>query len=333
MKCYYDDQSYRESEEYELPDEKNCEEENENCKLPDPDKAGYCGSYHQYRIDRDLIERLTEAMEEEILQTLILGSEDEKRLSMARWIESNLRLLDSIVGKYRGCGVDTLELLDECVLYLLENAKKYDHTKAALSTFVYMEALGCVNRTIHNQSRIVRIPSRAYEDLSTWNKIIAEENQRLGCEADTGQLERAFTARSLWNNLGRRPTEAEIDRKLGQTKFRTKLRFIRENSQTIFSLDTPLGDDEETSHMDQLSDWYGMDPEDFMLDRNLSTAMAEAFTNLLDSRERIILYEHKVNGCSLQCLSDQFKISKERVRQIETRALKKLRNSDLRYYH
>ena len=242
--------------------------------------------------------------EEEIELAMRISDDDKK--AKQRLAEANLRLVVSIAKRYVGRGMQFLDLIQEGNLGLIKAVEKFDHTKGfKFSTYATWWIRQAITRAIADQARTIRIPVHMVETINKVKK----------------------TSSQLLHKNGRDPSAEEIAEELGMTP--DKVREILRLAQEPVSLETPIGEEEDSHLGDFIPDDEALSPADAASISLLKEQLAEVLKTLTPREEKVLSLRFGLEDGhprTLEEVGKEFNVTRERIRQIEAKALRKLRH-------
>ncbi len=247
---------------------------------------------------------LNAEQEKEIAQRIVAGDNDAKD----ELITANLRLVVAIAKKYVGRGLQFLDLIQEGNLGLVKAVDKFDYTKGfKFSTYATWWIRQAITRAIADQARTIRIPVHMVETINKLTRV----------------------QRQLVQELGREPNSEEIAEKMGNGITPEKVREIQKIALDPVSLETPIGEEDDSHLGDFIEDKQVLSPDEYATKELLKDEINEVLS-LLNARERKVLQLRfgLIDGRqrTLEEVGKEFNVTRERIRQIEAKALRKLRH-------
>ena len=282
-------------------EDKNTEDNRTDIEYSDAYKK-FDDSIQMYLKEIGKVPLLTPDEEKEVATKVAEGSlEATKKL-----VEANLRLVVSIAKKYVGRGLTFLDLIEEGNLGLIKAVEKFDVTKGyKFSTYATWWIRQAITRAIADQARTIRVPVHMVETI---NKLIRVKNK-------------------LVQDLGREPTVSELSEKMELDE--EKVRQIMVYSVEPVSLEVPIGEDEDSTLGEFVADEEELLPEDHAINNNLRDKLLEMISSFSDRERDVIMlrfgfYDGKPR--TLEEVGQKYGVTRERIRQIESKVLRKLKH-------
>ncbi|MGP1348452.1 MAG: RNA polymerase sigma factor RpoD [Stomatobaculum sp.] len=288
-------------------DEEEVEEElSEAETLTVPDGVGLDDPVRMYLKEIGKIPLLVGEQEQQLAQQMLQGTAEERNAAKKQLAEANLRLVVSIAKRYVGRGMQFLDLIQEGNLGLLKAVDKFDYTKGfKFSTYATWWIRQSITRSIADQARTIRIPVHMVETI---NRLVR-------------------TQRQMVQELGREPTADELAERLNTPV--SKVRDIMQISQEPVSFETPIGEEEDSHLGDFIQDDNSQVPVDAAAERLLHEQLMGVINQLSEREQMVLKLRFGLTDGKPRTLEEvgkEFSVTRERIRQIEAKALRKLRH-------
>ncbi|MFW6280666.1 MAG: RNA polymerase sigma factor RpoD [Halanaerobium sp.] len=292
------------SEEKKVENNEEDNKEDSELDLSIPDGAGIDDSVRVYLKEMGKVDLLDKEEEVELAKRIEQGDQEAKK----ELTEANLRLVVSIAKKYIGQGMSFLDLIQEGNKGLMKAVEKFDYTKGyKFSTYATWWIRQSITRALADQARTIRIPVHMVETMNKYKRIKKRLSKDLEREAEIDEI------------------AEEMDMDIEKVR---KVKKLIKNQQPV-SLDTPIGEENDSQLSDFIENQDSPEPENFASNELLKNHLDEVLDTLTEREKRIISLRFGLEDGrqrTLQEVGKEFGVTRERIRQIQVKALRKLRH-------
>jgi len=297
-------------------------------------------SFEKYLTEVSQIGDVLSTKEEVELATIIQTSKDKRKVeeSVRKLCEGNLRFVISVAKQYQGSGVPLNELVNEGNLGMMKAAYRFDHTRGfKFISYGVWWIRQSILQAIAETGKSIRLPLNKISEVSKVSKIKASLEQGLGREATITEIIYEYAKSDILSSFSKSntlgdPTEEEISAEVDSRNWKPLMTLIDSQSKRVTSLDDMIGEDERGSTIGDLMASDGLEEFNSGIELSDLRIVLKQFMRRLTERERLVITQYYgINGAdpkSLEEIGADLELTRERVRQIREKALRKLKRTD-----